>query len=177
MTCAALFLFLFIRSKGIGKNRFLDDWNYHPGSRFAPDEHRRGGALALARRPRPTPGNYMVERNLFPRFRSTMRFARWSGTHFGAFTQNALAATNSIQWKLFSSVSGPLPQIFSHVLAQPCGWKLRPGALHQRNTLPPSSAPNTWKMSIPTLNHCSRGQSDDCVFRSSKTYCCLSVIS
>lgn len=174
---AALFLPNLIFSKGIGENCFPNGRNDHPGYRFATEGQGRGGARALARRPRPTPGNCIVKRNLFPCFRSTMRFARWSGTHFGASTQNALTATNSIQWKLFSSVLGPLLQMFSHVLAQPCGWKLWPGALHQRNTLPPSSAPNTWKMSIPTLNHCSRGQSDDCVFRSSKTYCCLSVIS
>lgn len=28
--CTALLRFLFIRSKGIGENRFLDDWNHHP---------------------------------------------------------------------------------------------------------------------------------------------------
>ena len=153
---AALFLQNLIFPKGIGENCFPNGRNHHPGYRFATEGQGRGGARALGLMP---------------------PFTRRSGIQFGISTQKALSATSSIQMEFFSSVFGPRLQIFSHVRAQPCGWKLWPGALHQRNTLPPSSAPNTWKISIPILNHCSREQSEDCVFRSSKTFCCFSVIS
>lgn len=99
----ALFLQNFILSKGIGENCFPNGRNHRPGNRFAPEGQGRGGARALG---------------------LMSPFTRRSGTQFGISTQKALSATSSIQMEFFNSVFGPRLQMFSHVRAQPCGWKL-----------------------------------------------------
>ena len=107
MSRTALFLQNLIFPKGIGENYFPNGRNHHPGYRFATEGQGRGGARALG---------------------LMSPFTRRSGTQFGISTQKALSATSSIQMEFFNSVFGPRLQMFSHVRAQPCGWKLWPGA-------------------------------------------------